>query len=101
MAIKKYMRHVRALGLRLSHNHRMTGSRTHRGLATDAVELGGKPFGRLGAIARIGGVGRDRWDFDEFKEPPKGGFEVGIDLRQDRVERRHEISLSIISGEQR
>ena len=53
----------------------------------------GEPFGRLGALARIGGVGRDRRNFDELEEPPKGGVEIGIDFCQDRVERRHKISL--------
>jgi hypothetical protein len=38
----------------------------------------------------------DRRDFDEFEEPPKGRIEIGINLRQDRVERRHIISLQIL-----
>src|SRR6202040_577960 len=64
MAVKEDMRHVGTRGLGLSDNDRMAGGLAHRRLEAEALQLGGEPFGRLGAIARIGGIGRNRGDFN-------------------------------------
>ena len=72
-------------------DHRMSGGRPHRSLEAERGQFVRQPFGRGLAVAGEGGIGRNGLDRDQLEQPGESGFEIGVDLVQNRVERCHEL----------
>ncbi len=70
--------------LRLADDDRMALRRPHAGVETEPAQVGSDMLGGVLAIPCVSGIGGDRLDAQQRKQPLEAGFEIAIDAVEDR-----------------
>ncbi len=67
-------------------DHRAARGGAHLGLGAHAAQVRGEELGRVGAVGRMRGIGRDRRDAQERHQPPECGALLFGEAIEDRGE---------------
>ena len=88
VAVEQHMRPPFAAAVGLGDDGGMTGGRPDLGGKAERRDVGGEMIGRRLAVAGKGGIGRDRLDPQQRKQPLQAVVEIGVDAVEDRLKLR-------------
>jgi hypothetical protein len=80
VAVEQDMRPPAAVAAMLADDGRMPLGRPYLGRKAEARKISSEVIGGLPAIGRVSGVGRDRLDPQQRKQPFETGVELGVDM---------------------
>jgi hypothetical protein len=74
-------------------HHGLTRRRANPCIEADRLEVAHQPFGRLPTLGRVGRVGRDRRNADQFEKPRYRCIKTGIKPVEHLVHLHHDLFL--------
>ena len=98
MAVEQDVRGIAMRSLSVTDDDRPARGRPDGGVEAELGQLRREPVGGAPALLRIGGVGRDRRDREEFEQAVERTLSVAVNLAENGVDRCHDGASRYGSG---